>query len=123
MRAHTPVGTTAKVSVEADPVGTGALITVSDDGPGMTPEEAEHVFERFYRSDPSRSRVHGGAGLGLSIVSEPSWPPTEARCRPSDGNPGVVRPAGGHRPASSAAPPAVDAVGRRTHGADPTWPR
>ena len=44
------------------------MITVADDGPGMEPEEAEHVFERFYRSDPSRSRTHGGAGLGLSIV-------------------------------------------------------
>ena len=44
-------------------------ITVADNGPGMDPEEAEHVFERFYRSDPSRSRTHGGAGLGLSIVS------------------------------------------------------
>jgi two-component system OmpR family sensor kinase len=49
--------------------GDGAVITVADDGPGMEPDEAAHIFERFYRSDPSRSRRHGGAGLGLSIVS------------------------------------------------------
>ena len=45
------------------------MIVVADDGPGMAPEQVAHVFERFYRSDPSRSRLHGGAGLGLSIVS------------------------------------------------------
>jgi two-component system OmpR family sensor kinase len=67
VRAHTPAGTTVRVSVE--PEGEGAVLTVADNGPGMDPEQAEHVFERFYRSDPSRSRVHGGAGLGLSIVS------------------------------------------------------
>jgi two-component system OmpR family sensor kinase len=67
VRAHTPPGTAAQVRVAGDE--TGAVITVSDNGPGMAPEEAEHVFERFYRSDPSRSRAHGGAGLGLSIVS------------------------------------------------------
>jgi two-component system OmpR family sensor kinase len=67
VRAHTPPGTSARVSVDGDEAG--AVITVADDGPGMSPEETEHVFERFYRSDPSRSRAHGGAGLGLSIVS------------------------------------------------------
>jgi len=67
VRAHTPPGTAVRVSVE--PEGQGAVITVSDDGPGMEPDEAAHIFERFYRSDPSRSRTHGGAGLGLSIVS------------------------------------------------------
>jgi len=67
VRSHTPEGTTTRVSVEPD--GTGAIVVVSDDGPGMTPAQVTHVFERFYRSDPSRSRLHGGAGLGLSIVS------------------------------------------------------
>jgi len=67
VRAHTPPGTTTVVSVER---ATGeAVIRVADNGPGMDPTEAELVFERFYRSDPSRSRLHGGAGLGLSIVS------------------------------------------------------
>ena len=67
VRSHTPEGTTTRVSVSPD--GTGAVVVVADDGPGMAPEEVAHVFERFYRSDPSRSRLHGGAGLGLSIVS------------------------------------------------------
>ncbi len=67
IRSHTPEGTSARVSVEPD--GSGAVIVVADDGPGMSPEQVAHVFERFYRSDPSRSRLHGGAGLGLSIVS------------------------------------------------------
>ncbi len=67
VRAHTPPGTGVQVSVE--PEGEGAVITVADDGPGMEPDEAAHIFERFYRSDPSRSRSNGGAGLGLSIVS------------------------------------------------------
>ena len=67
VRSHTPEGSTTRVSVEPD--GTGAVVVVSDDGPGMTPDQVAHVFERFYRSDPSRSRLHGGAGLGLSIVS------------------------------------------------------
>ena len=57
----------ARITVDGE--DDGAVITVADDGPGMEPEEAEHIFERFYRSDPSRSRAHGGAGLGLSIVS------------------------------------------------------
>jgi two-component system OmpR family sensor kinase len=45
-----------------------AVIEVADTGPGMDPDDARRAFERLYRADPSRSRRHGGAGLGLAIV-------------------------------------------------------
>ena len=45
------------------------MLSVADTGPGMTAEQAEQVFERFYRADPSRARTAGGAGLGLAIVA------------------------------------------------------
>jgi two-component system OmpR family sensor kinase len=44
-------------------------VEITDTGPGMAPDDARHVFERLYRADPSRSRRHGGAGLGLAIVA------------------------------------------------------
>jgi two-component system OmpR family sensor kinase len=44
------------------------VLTIDDDGPGVPPEALSHLFDRFYRTDPSRNRRTGGAGLGLAIV-------------------------------------------------------
>jgi two-component system OmpR family sensor kinase len=67
VRAHTPAGASAQVRVRRE--NGSAVVEVADTGPGMTPEQAAHAFERFYRADASRSRARGGVGLGLSIVA------------------------------------------------------
>ncbi|WP_067682499.1 sensor histidine kinase [Nocardia miyunensis] len=64
--AHTPPGT--PVTVRLTPGEDAVRIEVSDKGPGLAPEAAARVFERFYRTDASRARASGGSGLGLSIV-------------------------------------------------------
>jgi two-component system OmpR family sensor kinase len=83
---HTPAGTPVEVAVGRTTAtdgtdgnggnggngggGVRAVLEVRDHGPGLTPEQSEKVFERFYRLDSSRRRdTGGGSGLGLSIVS------------------------------------------------------
>lgn len=68
---HTPAGTPVRVSVGSvqENGSRWAVLEVADDGPGLSAEECDRVFERFYRTDTSRNRRTGGSGLGLSIVA------------------------------------------------------
>ena len=58
----------SKLRVASQGIGDLCTITVSDNGPGMTAEESERAFERFWRADDARTRRGGGSGLGLSVV-------------------------------------------------------
>jgi len=73
---HTPDGTPIEVSISSgvldpragDPTP-AVVLDVTDHGPGMSPDQAQRVFERFYRTDRARTRATGGSGLGLAIVN------------------------------------------------------
>ena len=63
---YTQPGGKAEAALEI--VGRDLRIVISDNGPGIAPDAAPHVFERFYRADKARDREGGGSGLGLAIV-------------------------------------------------------
>ena len=68
-RTHTPAGT--QIHVSAYSTHEGSYVSVADKGAGLTAEDQQHIFERFYRVDSSRQRSSNeGSGLGLSIVDE-----------------------------------------------------
>jgi two-component system OmpR family sensor kinase len=68
---HTPEGTPVAVRLLAGPRQPvpSVVLEVADQGQGLRPDQAEHVFERFYRADQARTRTAGGTGLGLAIVA------------------------------------------------------
>ncbi|MBI4200585.1 MAG: HAMP domain-containing protein [Chloroflexi bacterium] len=65
---HTPEA--GQVTITAEVAGPSATVTVADTGEGIPPDLLPHVFERFFRVDPSRSRATGGVGLGLTIARQ-----------------------------------------------------
>jgi signal transduction histidine kinase len=66
-RRHTPPGARVEVTVERD-ADRGAVVRVTDTGPGVPPADRERIFDRLVRLDEARSADDGGAGLGLAIA-------------------------------------------------------
>ena len=67
VRVHTPASTPVDVDLSLN--DGRCTVVVADHGPGVDPGHVAHIFDRFYRADPARSRDRGGSGLGLSIAA------------------------------------------------------
>ncbi|MHC3814452.1 ATP-binding protein [Streptomyces sp. DT9] len=65
---HTPSGGSVTLRPYGSVSGDAVLVDVTDTGSGIPPEDLDHVFDRFWRGEKSRSRRTGGSGLGLAIV-------------------------------------------------------
>jgi signal transduction histidine kinase len=65
---YTPENGIVTVSIARDKDKNEARISVHDTGFGIPAEHLKHIFDRFYRVDKSRSRAHGGSGIGLTIA-------------------------------------------------------
>jgi two-component system sensor histidine kinase MtrB len=63
-------GEAKPIRVEIDSTATAVSVLVEDSGVGMGQDEVTHIFERFWRGDPSRQRTLGGTGIGLAIAWE-----------------------------------------------------
>jgi len=83
-----------RVSVRVGREGATAKLDVRDSGPGISPEAMPHLFERFYRADPARSRETEGAGLGLALawwIADAHQGAIEVTSRPGAGSTFTVR--------------------------------
>ncbi|MFC4099884.1 sensor histidine kinase [Paenibacillus xanthanilyticus] len=83
-----------RLSIRTPGAGWPTELSVSDNGPGITPEHQARLFERFYRSDSSRTRKYGGAGLGLAIsrsIAEAHGGSIEVASEPGSGSTFTVK--------------------------------